>query len=179
MSSVAIIQESITALATDAIVNAANEELRAGSGVCGAIFAAAGHTRLQEACAAIGHCNTGKAVITPGFALKSPWIIHTPGPRYTDGKHGEPELLGSSYQSSLTLAKNQGLHSIAFPLISAGIFGYPLIPAWHIALESCRDFITDNPEYDIRIVFAVLDSRILEEGSRTLRKILPENLRAR
>ena len=95
---------SITELETDAIVNAANEHLLAGSGVCGAIFAAAGHRELQEACNKIGHCNTGDAVITPGFHAKAKYIIHAVGPRYRDGNHSEPEQLYRAYRKSLELA---------------------------------------------------------------------------
>ena len=93
MSTIEIRKISITDLDTDAVVNAANSGLWAGSGVCGAIFSAAGHAKLQEACSRIGHCDTGSAVITPGFDLKAKYIIHAVGPVYKDGRHGEPELL--------------------------------------------------------------------------------------
>ncbi len=158
----------ITELATDAIVNAANEDLREGSGVCGAIFRAAGSAEMTKACKAIGHCPTGGAVITPGFRLAAAHVIHTVGPIYKGGKAGEPEQLYSAYHSSLDVAKENGLHSIAFPLISAGIFGYPLEQAWEIALRSCKDWLAENDGYEIQIVFAVLDDKIMEMGMHLL-----------
>ena len=139
MSHIEIKKISITDLATDAIVNAANEGLWAGGGVCGVIFRAAGHHKLQESCDAIGHCDTGSAVITPGFNLKAKYIIHAVGPRWAGGSHGEPELLSGAYQRSLELAMENGCHSIGFPLISAGIFGYPLNGAWQQALQACAE----------------------------------------
>lgn len=165
---------SITDLSTDAIVNAANDGLWAGGGVCGAIFKAAGHRKLQEACDAIGHCDVGSAVITPGFDLKAKHIIHAVGPRWVDGKHQEPQQLYSAYETSLKLAKGNGCHTIGFPLISAGIFGYPLQDAWNIAVRACLDFIEQNPEYDIKIIFAVLSGSIIQEGREQLAKELDE-----
>ena len=100
MSTIRIRKIDITDLDTDAIVNAANEGLWAGSGVCGAIFAAAGHDRLQAACNKIGHCDTGSAVITDGFDLKAKYIIHAVGPVYRDGQHGEPKQLYGAYYRS-------------------------------------------------------------------------------
>ena len=96
-------------------------------------------------------------MITPGFNLAAKYVIHAVGPRWTDGNHNEPELLYSAYKQSLILAKENGLHSIGFPLISAGIFGYPLDGAWRKAIQACNDFIKDNLDYDIKIIFAVLD----------------------
>lgn len=97
MSTIQILKTGITSLKTDAVVNAANEALMAGGGVCGAIFQAAGAQMLTTACMAIGHCETGSAVITPGFNLKSKYIIHAVGPRWIDGKHKEPQLLYKTY----------------------------------------------------------------------------------
>ena len=122
MSSIEIKKISITKLDTDAIVNAANEGLLEGGGVCGAIFQEAGSVELTKACNAIGGCKTGNAVITPGFNLPAKYVIHAVGPRWFDGKHNEPKLLYSAYKQSLLIAKENGLHSIGFPLISAGIF---------------------------------------------------------
>lgn len=158
----------ITELATDAIVNAANEGLREGSGVCGAIFRAAGSAEMTKACKAIGHCPTGGAVITPGFRLAAAHVIHTVGPIYRGGKAGEPEQLYSAYHSSLDVTKENGLHSIAFPLISAGIFGYPLEQAWEIALRSCKDWLAENDGYEMQITFAVLDDKIMEMGCKKM-----------
>ena len=116
MSTVSIQKIGITEIYVDAIVNAANDGLQAGGGVCGAIFKAAGYTKLQNACNAIGYCPTGSAVITDGFQSKAKYIIHAVGPRYKDGKHGEDKLLRGAYQKSLQLAVQNGCHSIAFPL---------------------------------------------------------------
>ena len=140
MSSIKIQKISITELDTDAIVNAANSGLMMGSGVCGAIFRAAGAVKLQAACWKIGHCKTGGAVITPGFNLKARNVIHAVGPVWHGGHKGEPEDLYNAYKSSLTVAKDNDLHSIAFPLISAGIYGYPLDQAWERALTACSDY---------------------------------------
>ena len=174
MSTIKIQKISITDLATDTIVNAANDGLWAGGGVCGAIFRAAGHSQLQAACDAIGHCDTGSAVITPGFRLKAKYIIHAVGPRWSGGNHKEPQLLYSAYTKSLALATENGCHSIAFPLISAGIYGYPLEGAWRKALQACRDYFQKNPDVSLNVVFAVLDDRIMAEGQRQLAEIAPE-----
>src|SRR4029453_9431861 len=114
----------ITNLSVDAIVNAANEQLAAGGGVCGAIFRAAG-PKLAVACAALGGCPTGEARNTPGFNLPARFIVHAVGPVWRGGGHGEAGLLASAYRSSMTLASEQVLASIAFPAISTGIYGYP------------------------------------------------------
>jgi len=125
-------------------VNAANEHLLQGGGVCGAIFRAAGSRELQAACDKLAPIETGASVITPGFALPAKYVIHTAGPRYRDGMHGEEALLRSSYQKSLALAVENGCQSIAFPLISSGIFGYPKKEALRVATESIRDFLLAN-----------------------------------
>lgn len=162
MSRIRIEKRSILDAGTECIVNAANAQLMGGSGVCGAIFKAAGWDQLQAACNKIGHCNTGSAVITSGFKLKANHIIHAVGPIYQDGKHNEPRLLYSCYYESLKLAKNEGIHSIAFPLISAGIYGYPHDDAWRKALQACNDFIRKNPDYDIDILFTILDDKLIK-----------------
>lgn len=164
MGEIVIQKISITDVDTDAVVNAANEGLWEGGGVCGAIFHAAGSADLTKACNAIGHCDTGSAVITPGFRMRAKYIIHAVGPIWRGGESGEPELLYGAYKSSLKLAMENDCRSIAFPLISAGIFGYPLEGAWRQALRACNDFIDENPGYDIKIVFAVLDDGIIEVG---------------
>ena len=146
-----VVASDIVCMETDAIVNAANCTLRPGGGVCGAIFRAAGYDALEKACRCIGRCDTGCAVITPGFALKAPWIIHTVGPVWHVGGCGEEELLRSAYRSSLALAAERGLTSIAFPLISAGIFGYPKAEALRIARESIVSFLTEH-EMDVYLV---------------------------
>lgn len=132
------VRADITHLTVDAVVNAANEALRRGGGVCGAIFAAAG-PRLDEACAAIGHCATGDAVATPGFDLPARFVIHTVGPVWRGGDHDEAELLSSCYRRCLEVADDIGATSVAFPAISTGIFGYPADDAAEIAVDSLRE----------------------------------------
>ena len=168
MSTIKIKHISITDLDTDAIVNAANDGLWAGGGVCGAIFRAAGHAQLQEACGRIGHCDTGSAVITPGFNLKAKYIIHAVGPVWHGGSHHESELLYGAYYRSLELAAENNCRSIGFPLISAGIFGYPLQGAWEVAIKACRDFLEKHPDVKLDIVFAVLSNEIIKAGQKVL-----------
>ena len=169
MNGIEIKKISITELSTDAIVNAANEGLRAGGGVCGAIFRKAGPEKLSVACSAIGGCKTGHAAITEGFDLPAKYIIHAVGPIWNGGKNGEPELLYSAYKSSLNVAMDNGLHSIAFPLISAGIYGYPLRGAWEQAINACNGFLDEHPDYEMNIIFAVLDDRIMNDGVEILK----------
>ena len=133
MSKIEIRQVGITKVGTDAIVNAANEGLWAGTGVCGAIFRAAGMTELTRACNAIGHCDTGSAVITPGYKL-CPYIIHAVGPRWGGDEARARKQLYSCYQKALKLAVENGCSSIGFPLISSGVFGVPVEIAWKKAL---------------------------------------------
>lgn len=168
MSTIEIRRVSITDLDTDAIVNAANDGLWAGGGVCGAIFKASGYEQLQAACNKIGHCDTGSAVITPGFNLKAKYIIHAVGPRWKDGKHKEPEQLYGAYYKSLELAAANNCRSIGFPLISAGIFGYPVQGAWYQAFDACRDFLDQHKDVSIDIVFAVLSDENIEVGHKAL-----------
>lgn len=172
MGTIEIRKIGITDLDTDAIVNAANEGLQAGGGVCGAIFKVAGHGQLKAACNEIGHCDTGSAVITPGFGLKAKYIIHAVGPVWSGGHRSEPKLLYGAYRRSLELAAENGCASIGFPLISAGIFGYPMDQAWRKAIQACSDFLGKGNQIDI--VFAVLDDKILETGVRTLNEIAPQ-----
>ena len=127
---------------------------------------------MTAACQKIGHCDEGAAVITPGFRLPAKYVIHAVGPRWCGGENNEPGILYSAYKQSLLLAKENGLHSIGFPLISAGIFGYPLDGAWEKAIEACKDFIQSNPDYDLKIIFAVLDDRILAIGEETLKSFM-------
>ena len=128
----------ITTLDVDAIVNAANEELLPGGGVCGAIHRAAG-PELAEACALVAPCPTGEARITPGFNLPARLVIHAVGPRWFGGDRGEPELLANAYRSAFRLALVHHVRSIAFPAISTGIFGYPVGPATAIAVSVARE----------------------------------------
>lgn len=173
-NTIAIQKTDITGLDADAIVNAANEGLWAGGGVCGAIFDAAGYDKLQDACNAIGHCDTGSAVITPGFALKANYIIHAVGPVWRGGTHHEPQQLYGAYYKALELAAESRCHSIGFPLISAGIFGYPKEKAWKEAIRACKDFLDKNTSADLRVIFAVLDDSILSLGRKILEEMAEE-----
>ena len=172
MSKISIKKIGITKLETDAVVNAANTGLWEGEGVCGYIFRDAGSAEMTEACNKYGHCDEGSAVITPGFKLPAKYVIHAVGPKWSGGKNNEPKLLYSAYKQSLILAKENDLHSIGFPLISAGIFGYPVDKAWRKAIQACNDFINSNPDYEIDIIFAVLDDMILKTGENTLKDIV-------
>jgi O-acetyl-ADP-ribose deacetylase len=127
----------ITTEHVDAIVNAANTALVRGGGVDAAIHRAAG-PELQEACRALGGCETGDAKATPGFRLPARWVIHAVGPRYVDGTHGEAELLASCYRRALEVADELGARSVAFPAISTGIYGYPREEAATIAVDTIR-----------------------------------------
>lgn len=129
----------ITTQQVDAVVNAANSALAGGGGVDGAIHRAAGAVQMHEACARLGGCPTGDAKATPGFALAAKWVIHTVGPRYRDGKHGEAEALASCYRRSKEVAEELGATSIAFPAISTGIYGYPPEEAAQIAVQTLKD----------------------------------------
>ena len=166
MNSITIKQTDITDLNADAVVNAANTKLHEGGGVCGAIFKKAGREKLKAACSKIGGCKTGCAVITPGFNLNAKYIIHAVGPVWSGGKSGEAKLLYSTYRESLALAKKNNCRSIAFPLISSGIYGYPKIEAWKIAIKACHDFI--NANNSIEITFAVLSDKSKELGENIL-----------
>lgn len=139
MIEIEIIQGDITKLAVDAIVNAANCSLLGGGGVDGAIHRAAG-SELLRACIPLKGCETGQAKITPGFRLPAKFVIHTPGPVYRDGLHGEPELLKSCYKSCLTLAEENGCETVAFPAISTGVYGYPWREATEIAVKMVREY---------------------------------------
>lgn len=146
-----IINSDITEMKCDAIVNAANKHLAYGGGVCGTIFKKAGINSLNNACQKIGYCPTGGAVITPGFNLDAKYVIHAVGPIYLDGKHNEEKLLFSAYQSALKLAVDNNCKSIAFPLISSGIYGYPVNEAKAVAIKAIKDFLQDH-EIDVYLV---------------------------
>jgi len=146
-----IIEGDITALAVDVIVNAANEALAPGGGVCGAIHKKAG-PQLAKACAELGGCDTGEAKITDGFELPARHVIHTVGPVWGGGERGEGKLLASCYRNALNLAAEHGLKSIAFPAISTGIFGFPPDRAALIAVRTVRETLPGMPEIE-RVVF--------------------------
>lgn len=158
-----IVRNDITKMKTDAIVNAANPQLKMGGGVCGAIFAAAGPEELQRECDRIGGCEVGQAVITGAGRLPAKYIIHTVGPIWRGGGHGEAKLLRDSYLNSLRLAVEHKCKSISFPLISSGIYGYPRDQALHIAVSSIGEFLLENDEIDVYLVIFDRSSYKLSE----------------
>ena len=139
-----VVHRDITDMQVDAIANAANTDLLMGGGVCGAIFSAAGASRMQEACDRLSPIRTGEAVITPGFDLPARYVIHTAGPLWRDGDHNEEALLRSCYRSCLAIASVHGCTSMAFPLISAGIYGYPRAEALDVAEDEIRYWLKEN-----------------------------------
>lgn len=160
------LRADITTLSCDAIVNAANTKLLPGGGVCGAIFKAAGFLPLALACRKIGSCAVGSAVMTQGFKLKAKAIIHTVGPVYGKDPANQDRLLGDCYRNSLRLAAENGFESIAFPLISSGIYGYPKDKALRIATNAIKDFLQES-ETDMQVFLVVYDKASFEI-SRTL-----------
>ena len=155
-----IVQGDITKLAVDAIVNAANQVMLGGGGVDGAIHRAAGK-ELFGACLMVPEvrpgvrCPTGEARITPGFKLPAKFVIHTVGPVYRDGQHGEPEKLANCYRNSLAHAAENGCKSVAFPCISTGVYGYPIEDAAKIAVREVEAFLK---AHDIEVVFCCFSS---------------------
>lgn len=151
------VKADITKLKMDAIVNAANSALAGGGGVDGAIHRAAGMAELNAACAKIGGCPTGQAVITPGFKLPAKFIIHTVGPVY-HGTARDAELLASCYEQSLNLAQEHNLHSIAFSAISTGVYGYPKKEAADIAVKTVKSWLEKHSDYSMDVVLVAFDS---------------------
>ena len=156
MIEIEVMQGDITKLAVDAIVNAANWSLLGGGGVDGAIHRAAG-PELLRSCIPLKGCETGKAKITPGFKLPAKFVIHTPGPVYRDGQHGEPALLKSRYKSCLALAEENGCETVAFPAISTGVYGYPWRDATEIAVKTVREFPAENVK---KVIFCCFGSEM-------------------
>jgi O-acetyl-ADP-ribose deacetylase (regulator of RNase III) len=153
-----VFEGDITSLDVDAIVNAANEALAPGGGVCGAIHRAAG-PELAEACRAIGRCPTGEARITPGFRLRARHVIHAVGPVWQGGAQGEARLLAGCYAAALALAAENGCSFVAFPAISTGIYGYPLGPATGIAVATAKAGLNRHAGIR-RVVFACFGAEV-------------------
>ncbi len=162
-------KNDITKIEVDAIVNAANNTLLGGGGVDGAIHWAAGPKLLEE-CKTLGGCETGKAKITKGYNLPSKYVIHTVGPIYNDGKHNEEKMLKSCYVSCLDIAKEYKLKSIAFPLISAGVYGYPKEEAFDVAVKTIKGYF-ENDDYDIMIKIVLFGQSSYEMGLKKYGKI--------
>lgn len=159
----------ITMQDTEAIVNAANNTLRGGGGVDGAIHRGGG-PRILEECIRIGGCETGEAVITTGGNLTARYVIHTVGPVYRDGAHNEAQLLENAYSNCLKLASSKGIKSIAFPSISTGAYRYPLEEAAEIALKTAVRYLNGHTDIDV-IRFVLFGRSALEVYERVLKKL--------
>lgn len=166
-----LIKQDITTMHVDAIVNAANTQLLAGGGVCGAIFRAAGAAQLQRACDELSPIRTGEAVATPGFALPAQYVFHAAGPIWYGGDHNEEQLLRNCYRHCLELADELHCRSIAFPMISSGIYGYPKDDARYVAMDEITRYLdTVNPDLDVYfIVFGRMPIAAIEEDFRKRR----------
>ncbi|MDF7638026.1 O-acetyl-ADP-ribose deacetylase [Lactobacillus sp. ESL0791] len=155
MTKITIIQADITKIKADAIVNAANKSLLGGLGVDGAIHQAAGPKLLEE-CRTLHGCATGQAKITKGYNLPAKYVIHTVGPVYSGIKQ-DNELLAACYHNCLELAKQRNLHSIVFPAISTGAYGFPAKAASRIAFETIKQWLTDNADYEMQVTMCAYD----------------------
>jgi O-acetyl-ADP-ribose deacetylase (regulator of RNase III) len=164
--SIELVRGDITSLHVDAIVNAANEHLRLGSGVAGAIRRKGGPA-IQKECDRIGHCETGGAVVTGGGALPARWVIHAVGPVWQGGGAGEERLLGSAVSAALERAQEIGAKSVALPALSTGVYGFPLGRAAEISVREARRFAS-GARFVQRIVFCLFDDAALAAFQRAL-----------
>ncbi len=156
-----VVKDDITKLEVDAIVNAANTSLLGGGGVDGAIHRAAG-PKLVEECRMLHGCRTGQAKITGGYELPARWVIHTVGPVWQGGDHGEDELLESAYRNSLKIAADKEMDTVAFPAISTGVYRFPLARATRIAVRTAADFLARNP-YPRAVIFCAFGDEAYRE----------------
>jgi O-acetyl-ADP-ribose deacetylase (regulator of RNase III) len=166
---IAIVEGDITQQRVEAIVNAANTSLLGGGGVDGAIHRAAGPELLAE-CRALGGCATGQAKITKGYKLPAKWVIHTVGPVWHDGQHGENELLASCYRSCFALVEQHGINTMAFPSISTGAYGFPMDRAARIAVRETKNFLARNQPVE-KVVLVCFGASALEIYKAALREI--------
>src|SRR6478672_3558046 len=161
-----IVRGDITALEVGAIVNAANTTLLGGGGVDGAIHRAAGPELLAE-CRTLGGCEPGQAKITRGYGLLARFVIHTVGPIWRGGRHGEPEILANCHRNSLQLAVENGIQTIAFPAVSCGAYDYPIPEAAQIALKTTREFLANTDKID-KVIFVLWGEDVYEAYRKLL-----------